>query len=130
MIRRPPRSTRTDTLFPTRRSSDLAPRGEAPGRGRRHRAGRERRMTDGDLLKLKAVDAEDLAVVAGALQDAIVPVGDMAWLDEDGRLVFVATRFRSEAGASGPRRARVHAGARGRRSEFTVESGVSQFDKQ
>src|SRR3546814_6530597 len=24
MIRRPPRSTRTDTLFPTRRSSDLA----------------------------------------------------------------------------------------------------------
>src|SRR3546814_6902737 len=25
MIRRPPRSTRTDTLFPTRRSSDLAP---------------------------------------------------------------------------------------------------------
>src|SRR3546814_16863391 len=26
MIRRPPRSTRTDTLFPTRRSSDLAMR--------------------------------------------------------------------------------------------------------
>src|SRR3546814_5736150 len=25
MIRRPPRSTRTDTLFPTRRSSDLLP---------------------------------------------------------------------------------------------------------
>src|SRR3546814_8392019 len=25
MIRRPPRSTRTDTLFPTRRSSDLEP---------------------------------------------------------------------------------------------------------
>src|SRR3546814_4489971 len=25
MIRRPPRSTRTDTLFPTRRSSDLIP---------------------------------------------------------------------------------------------------------
>src|SRR3546814_14287805 len=25
MIRRPPRSTRTDTLFPTRRSSDLTP---------------------------------------------------------------------------------------------------------
>src|SRR3546814_2336919 len=33
MIRRPPRSTRTDTLFPTRRSSDLV-------RGREHhRAG-------------------------------------------------------------------------------------------
>src|SRR3546814_9562466 len=29
MIRRPPRSTRTDTLFPTRRSSDLGPRPSA-----------------------------------------------------------------------------------------------------
>src|SRR3546814_11076867 len=29
MIRRPPRSTRTDTLFPTRRSSDLAKRDAA-----------------------------------------------------------------------------------------------------
>src|SRR3546814_12898937 len=28
MIRRPPRSTRTDTLFPTRRSSDLGPNGQ------------------------------------------------------------------------------------------------------
>src|SRR3546814_21048708 len=33
MIRRPPRSTRTDTLFPTRRSSDLiAPQAEAVDR--------------------------------------------------------------------------------------------------
>src|SRR3546814_5910451 len=30
MIRRPPRSTRTDTLFPTRRSSDLSPIGYSP----------------------------------------------------------------------------------------------------
>src|SRR3546814_14161960 len=29
MIRRPPRSTRTDTLLPTRRSSELMPAGEA-----------------------------------------------------------------------------------------------------
>src|SRR3546814_11370580 len=32
MIRRPPRSTRTDTLFPTRRSSDLAPQSAAAER--------------------------------------------------------------------------------------------------
>src|SRR3546814_20777785 len=32
MIRRPPRSTRTDTLFPTRRSSDLGDLGDALGR--------------------------------------------------------------------------------------------------
>src|SRR3546814_18963172 len=30
MIRRPPRSTRTDTLFPTRRSSDLGARDAFP----------------------------------------------------------------------------------------------------
>src|SRR3546814_2869895 len=41
MIRRPPRSTRTDTLFPTRRSSDLA-----PGR-RRLRSRRARRRDRG-----------------------------------------------------------------------------------
>src|SRR3546814_16305119 len=29
MIRRPPRSTRTDTLFPTRRSSDLSGKGRS-----------------------------------------------------------------------------------------------------
>src|SRR3546814_16201741 len=34
MIRRPPRSTRTDTLFPTRRSSDLGALG-VPRQGRR-----------------------------------------------------------------------------------------------
>src|SRR3546814_12626770 len=31
MLRQPPRSTRTDTLFPTRRSSDLASHARAQG---------------------------------------------------------------------------------------------------
>src|SRR3546814_7159496 len=35
MIRRPPRSTRTDTSFPTRRSSDLAVRCAGAGAGDR-----------------------------------------------------------------------------------------------
>src|SRR3546814_14209479 len=39
MIRRPPRSTRTDTLFPTRRSSDLV-FGAARLRRERHRDSR------------------------------------------------------------------------------------------
>src|SRR3546814_5066575 len=41
MIRRPPRSTRTDTLFPTRRSSDLSLR----DRGSRHRRSMPRRSS-------------------------------------------------------------------------------------
>lgn len=60
-------------------------------------------MADGGLLKLKAVDAEDLAVIAGALQDAIVPVGEMAWLPGEGRFVLAANRFRWEAPGDGAR---------------------------
>src|SRR3546814_18063567 len=42
MIRRPPRSTRTDTLFPYRRSSDLAGARRQHGRGpENHGLGRE-----------------------------------------------------------------------------------------
>src|SRR3546814_2990974 len=43
MIRRPPRSTRTDTLFPTRRSSDLQPAPLDPPLGRDDRGDADRR---------------------------------------------------------------------------------------
>src|SRR3546814_13347793 len=42
MRRRPPRSTRTDTLFPTRRSSDLAPSTRVRPDGSRCRGGRRK----------------------------------------------------------------------------------------
>lgn len=50
------------------------------------------------LLRLLATDHEDLSVVAACLQDALVPIGDMTFLPEDRRFVFVANRFRWEAG--------------------------------
>lgn len=54
------------------------------------------------LLKLAATDEKDLAVVSGALQDAIVPIGDISFQPDDKRFLFVANRFRWEAdGASG-----------------------------
>src|SRR3546814_8921719 len=40
MLRRPPRSTRPDTLFPTRRSSDLAQRLQDRVRGMRYALGK------------------------------------------------------------------------------------------
>lgn len=58
-----------------------------------------------ESLKLAARDEEDLAVLAGVLQDAIVPVADMAFLPEESRFALVANRFRwedREAGAAGP----------------------------
>lgn len=50
-------------------------------------------------LKLRADDAEDLAIVSAQLQDAIVPIGDMAYLKPQKRFVMVANRFMWEAGA-------------------------------
>jgi hypothetical protein len=52
-------------------------------------------------LRLRAEDAEDLAVISACLQDALVSVGDLAY-DRDARIfVLVANRFRWEAGPKG-----------------------------
>jgi len=47
-------------------------------------------------LKLRAEDADDVAVLSAILQDALVAVGEMAWLPEESRFVLVANRFRWE----------------------------------
>ena len=44
-------------------------------------------------LRLKAEDAEDLVVLASCLQDALVLVGDIAYLDDTQSFVLVANRF-------------------------------------
>ena len=44
-------------------------------------------------LKLRAVDAEDLAVLGACLQDALVAVQDMRFLGEEDRFVMVVNRF-------------------------------------
>jgi len=44
-------------------------------------------------LKLRAVDADDLAVLGACLQDALVPVQDMLFLGEENRFVMVVNRF-------------------------------------
>jgi hypothetical protein len=49
-----------------------------------------------ERLKLRAVDAEDMAVLAAFLQDAIVNVAEMAFLPEERRFVLMACRFRWE----------------------------------
>ncbi|HZB90352.1 MAG TPA: DUF2948 family protein [Stellaceae bacterium] len=56
-----------------------------------------------DPLKLRGEDEEDLAVISAILQDALVAVGEMAWLPEERRFALVANRLRREAPASGPR---------------------------
>lgn len=47
-------------------------------------------------LRLRARDADDLTILSAALQDAIVSVGDMAFLEPEHLFVLVANRFRWE----------------------------------
>lgn len=47
-------------------------------------------------LRLAATDAEDVAVLSSLLQDAVMPIGEMAYIQADRRFVFVVNRFRWE----------------------------------
>jgi len=68
-------------------------------------------------MKLHAVDRNDLSVLSAMVQDALAPIGDMAFLADEGRFLMALNRFRWEAEdetqARGPDERpheRVHAG--------------------
>src|SRR5215470_13426511 len=44
-------------------------------------------------LKLIALDAEDLAIISAHLQDAVMKVGDLAFLPREKRFAAIANRF-------------------------------------
>ncbi len=50
-------------------------------------------------LRLLAEDADDLAVISAAVQDAIAKIGDIGWDAAGRRLTIGFNRFRWEAGA-------------------------------
>jgi hypothetical protein len=56
-------------------------------------------MTDAASLKLLAQDANDLAVVSAALQDAVAKIGDIRWDASARTLTLACNRFRWESGA-------------------------------
>ena len=60
-----------------------------------------------DLLKLVALDQEDLAIVSTHLQDAIVRIGDLTYLPHEKRFVALGRRFDWEAGPKEPPRRRL-----------------------
>jgi hypothetical protein len=57
-------------------------------------------------LKLRAEDAQDLAVISSALQDAVCKIGDIAFDAAARRLTLGLNRFRWEAGAKTNERVR------------------------
>ena len=60
-----------------------------------------------DLLKLVALDPDDLTIVSAHLQDAVVRVGDLAYLPGERRFALVARRFDWETGPKEPPRRRL-----------------------
>lgn len=80
------------------------------------------------LLKLKAVDSGDLQVIAGILQDAIVPVLDIAH-DKSGRsFMFAANRFRWEKPAAGADsdKERIHCGVTFANVSSVLRKGIDR----
>jgi hypothetical protein len=49
-----------------------------------------------ERLRLRAVDAEDLSVIAACLQDALIPLAEMAYLADERRFMACFTRFQRE----------------------------------
>jgi hypothetical protein len=62
-------------------------------------------------LKLRARDTDDLTVISSVLQDALMPLGDIAYLEDENSLYLVMNRFRWETGDGGAAE-RVHSGLR------------------
>lgn len=84
-------------------------------------------------LKLLALDDEDLAVIAAHLQDAVLRVGDMAYLKAERRFAIVVNRFdwdhavRSEGKTK--RYIRRQTGVRIEHVEGAKVSGIDLTDK-
>jgi hypothetical protein len=60
------------------------------------------------LLRLIALDEDDLAVLSAHVQDAVLRVGDVTWLPKEGRFLVMMNRFAWEAEGKGSRRRREH----------------------
>ncbi len=59
--------------------------------------------TDPKPLRLRAVDQADLAVIAAMLQDALLPIMDIAFQPSENRFVAIANRYRWENAAGSER---------------------------
>ncbi len=79
-------------------------------------------------LRLAAGDLEDLSVIAAMLQDALAPVGDIAFVAEDSSFVMALNRFRWEA-EEGEQHERVHTGLRFDTVKGVHYRGIDRHDR-
>ena len=71
-------------------------------------APQDARFADADEgpLRLRALDPEDLTILSALVQDAVVTVGDVAWLKQHRRFAALVNRFRWEGQTRTPERVR------------------------
>lgn len=53
-------------------------------------------LADGNEMGLMARDADDLAIIAACLQDALVPISEIQYLRNEQRFIMLLNRFRWE----------------------------------
>jgi len=81
-------------------------------------------------LKLKAQTADDLMVISACLQDAVVTLGDMAYLPRERRFALMASRFLWEKpGADGDNCRRIRTGIHFEDVLEVTTLNISQDDK-
>jgi hypothetical protein len=85
-------------------------------------------MPDDDLLRLVALDEEDLAVLSAHVQDAVLKVRDIRWLPEDGHLVIAMNRFAWEQEARARTRSRRRAALHLARVRKVQSTGIDRAD--
>lgn len=66
-------------------------------------------MNEPTPLRLIALDAEDLTILSAHAQDAVVKVGDLAWLPKEKRFALLMRRFDWEGATEGQNRRRLTA---------------------
>jgi len=87
-----------------------------------------------DLLKLNALDHDDLSVLSAHLQDAVIKIGDMAYLEKDQQFVVVLNRFDWDGALASKRRQKTYtrrrAGLQFGRVLSVRQSKLLQGDKE
>jgi hypothetical protein len=80
-------------------------------------------------MKLKAVDKEDLTVLASVLQDALVLIDDIAYFPDEGQFVLMANRYQWEVDKAGAKEhARTTAGVTFSKVTAVQRKGVDRRD--
>lgn len=85
-------------------------------------------MADRGLLKLVALDADDLAIISACLQDAIMRVEDVHWMKRQGKLALIANRF-DHASTSHGKGERRHCGLQISRVQRVTSQNIAMNDK-